>query len=111
VTARKRLPTKDRVRIFELAKGTCHLCNGRIQAGEAWEVSHAVPLEMGGHDDDANRFPAHKKCHRTQTSTIDIPMIAKAKRRQARHLGIKKPRTITRWRKFDGTPVSASRER
>jgi 5-methylcytosine-specific restriction protein A len=84
---RKRLSTRDRLRIFELAKGTCHLCNGRIVAGEAWEVSHAVPLEMGGHDEDTNRFPAHKKCHRQQTSEIDIPMIAKAKRREARHLG------------------------
>jgi 5-methylcytosine-specific restriction protein A len=42
---------------------------------------------MGGHDEDTNRFPAHKKCHRQQTSEIDIPMIAKAKRREARHLG------------------------
>jgi 5-methylcytosine-specific restriction protein A len=111
MTVRKRLSTKDRVRIFELAKGVCHLCNGRIQTGQAWEVSHAVPLEMGGHDEDANRFPAHKACHRQQTSEIDIPQIAKAKRRQARHLGIKKPRTITRWRKFSGAVVIASRER
>lgn len=108
---RKRLSTKDRVFIFELAKGVCMFCNGKIQVGEAWEVSHAVPLEMGGADEIQNMFPAHKKCHRRQTSEVDIPMIAKAKRRQARHLGIKKPRTIRAWRRFDGSPVFAPRER
>jgi 5-methylcytosine-specific restriction protein A len=90
MTTRKRLSTKDRVRIFELAKGVCHLCDGKITTGQSWEVSHAVPLEMGGADEIQNMFPAHKACHAAQTAKIDIPMIAKAKRRQARHLGIKK---------------------
>jgi 5-methylcytosine-specific restriction protein A len=111
MTTRKSLTTKARVRIFELAKGVCHLCDCKIQTGQAWEVSHAVPLEMGGPDEIQTMVPAHKACHREQTSTVDIPQIAKAKRRQARHLGIKKPRAIRAWRKFNGEIVNAPRER
>lgn len=108
---RKRLSPRDRLRIFEGAKGVCMFCNGRIKPGEAWDISHATPLEMGGADDEANMFPAHRTCHRSHTAATDIPMIAKAKRRQMRHLGIKKARKITRWRRFDGSVVVAPRER
>ena len=91
MTARRSISAKERLRLFQLHGGICHLCNGRIQVGEAWEVSHDIPLELGGADDDANRKPAHKKCHRAHTSTVDQPNIAKAKRRELRHMGIKKP--------------------
>lgn len=87
---RKSISRTHRLRLFALHHGQCHLCHGRIDATrEAWEVSHDIPLELGGADDDVNRKPAHAKCHRVQTSTIDIPRIAKAKRREARHLGAK----------------------
>jgi 5-methylcytosine-specific restriction protein A len=109
--SRKRLSTADRVRIFTAAEGVCHICETKIQTGQPWEVSHPTPIEMGGADDDTNRRPAHKKCHARQTADIDIPQIAKAKRRQARHLGIKKPRTIRVWRRFSGAIVYATRER
>jgi 5-methylcytosine-specific restriction protein A len=32
-------------------------------------------------------------------------------RKRAKHLGVKKPRTIRSWRRFDGTIVHADRER
>ncbi|WP_377838743.1 HNH endonuclease [Bosea sp. UC22_33] len=88
---RRSLSTRDRLRIFTLHGGICHLCGGKVQAGEAWEVSHDTPLELGGADDDANRKPAHRKCHRAHTAAVDLPNIAKAKRREARHLGAKAP--------------------
>ena len=50
-------------------------------------------------------------CDKKQTYTIDLPRIAKSKRIAKRHAGIRKPRTITRWRRFDGTIVTAPRER
>ncbi|MCO5092630.1 HNH endonuclease signature motif containing protein [Bosea sp. (in: a-proteobacteria)] len=106
------LSTRDRLRIFTLHGGVCHFCGGRIQVGEAWDVSHDRPLALLGEDDDDNRKPAHRKCHRRHTAEVDQPAIAKAKRREARHLGAaRKPRTIRQWRKFDGTPVFATRER
>ena len=91
MTARRTISAKERLRLFQLHGGICHLCNGRIQVGEAWEVSHDIPLELLGADDDANRLLAHKKCHRARTSTVDQPNIARAKRRERKHLGIKKP--------------------
>ena len=50
-------------------------------------------------------------CHDTKTRKADIPAIARAKRRQLRQAGIRKPRTMTRWRRFDGTIVVAPRGR
>lgn len=55
-------------------------------AGEGWDVEHMIPLAMGGEDDPQNWAPAHRKCHRGKTSE-DVSNIAKAKRREARHLG------------------------
>lgn len=89
---RSRLTTKDRARIFLAADGVCHLCGVKIlPERETWEVSHPTPLEMGGADDDTNRRPAHARCHRKQTSEVDIPLIAKTKRIQYRHIGAKAP--------------------
>lgn len=87
---RQRLSTRDRVRIFQAADGCCHICEMKIQPGQEWDVSHPTPLELGGADDDANRRPAHRRCHRILTATEDVPAIRKAQRREARHLGAKR---------------------
>lgn len=109
---RRHLSPKERLRLFQLHDGICHLCEGKIQVGQAWDISHDIPLELGGADDDDNNSkPAHRKCHRDHTSKVDVPNIAKAKRRERKHYGVKKPRTITRWRKFNGTIVYAERQR
>lgn len=112
MTARRSISTKERVRLFMLHGGTCHLCGGKIGVGEAWDVSHDIPLELGGADDDANRLLAHRKCHRAHTASVDVPAIAKAKRREARHIGAKRtarPMPGSRasgWkRRMDGTVV------
>jgi 5-methylcytosine-specific restriction protein A len=88
---RKRISTKARLAIFERHSGECHLCKGKVQAGEAWDVSHEIPLELLGADDETNWRVAHRKCHRAHTSTVDIPAIAKAKRREAIDKGAKAP--------------------
>lgn len=112
MTARRSISAKERARLFLLHNGICHLCGGKINgATEAWEISHDVPLALGGEDDDANRLPAHAKCHRARTAGRDVPMIAKADRVRAKHLGLK-PRSSmpgsrgSRWkRRMDGTTV------
>lgn len=106
MTARKRLSTRDRARIFAAAGGVCHICGGIIQAGEAWEVSHPIPIALGGEDTDENRRPAHKKCHRALTAQEDIPRIAKAKRVEARHIGTRVARCTI---KSAGFPRSEKR--
>lgn len=111
---RRHLSTRERLRLFNLHRGICHFCDGKIDGTrEAWEVSHDTPLELGGADDDENMKPAHKKCHRAHTAEVDMPNIARAKRREAKHLGAKaKPcrpvpgSKCTPWKKkVDGTVV------
>jgi hypothetical protein len=111
VTKRKSISTKQRVELFNEHNGICHICGGKINVGEAWEVEHRIPFAMGGEDSKSNWAPAHSKCHRTKT-TDDVGAIAKAKRREARHIGINVSRTPLPFgkksafkRKLDGTVV------
>lgn len=84
---RKRLSTTERLQLLERENSRCHLCKGEVQPGQAWDVSHEIPLALGGADDDENRRAAHRKCHRSHTARIDIPTIAKAKRVHAKYRG------------------------
>lgn len=86
---RVRLSTRDREKLFDEHNGICHICGLPIEPGQAWEVSHPIPLAAGGDDVPENRAPAHAKCHRHQTSTIDQPLIAKTRRQRQKHIGAK----------------------
>ena len=88
-TPRGPMGTMRRLRIFEAAHGVCHLCERKIQSGEKWEAEHVRPLALGGADDESNLRPAHLACHSDKTRS-DAADIARAKRRKAKHLGIKK---------------------
>ncbi len=110
---RRSLSTRERVRLFTLHGGICHLCGGRIDgAREAWEIEHVLALALGGDDSDENRHPAHVKCHKGKTAD-DVGRIRKADRAKARHIGAKaKPRRRlpggrdSGWKqKLDGTWV------
>lgn len=108
---RASISTKKRVALFQKHDGVCHICGGKISVGEAWQIEHIIPFAMGGADDESNWAPAHIKCHRTKT-TDDVGKIAKAKRREARHLGVNVSRTPLPFgkksefkRKLDGTIV------
>lgn len=91
---RRKLQDKDRVRIFRDAGGICCVCNGKID-GKGWIVEHVIPLKMGGEDGGDNLKPAHILCaaNKTNGKNGDLANIAKAKRREALHIGAKvKPR-------------------
>jgi 5-methylcytosine-specific restriction enzyme A len=104
--SRRRHSAKDRARIFAANGGICHLCGGSIQTGEAWEVEHVIALELSGDDTDANKRPAHVKCHRAKTAD-DMGKIAKAKRNEARHTGAARPKQTI---KSAGFPKREARE-
>lgn len=92
---RKRRSRRERVALFEAHDGTCHICGGKIQPGQAWDWSHVIALAAGGDDTVENSAPAHAKCHRgkgSQTATEDMPRIAKTKRQHARHIGAEPPK-------------------
>lgn len=109
---RIKITVKRRADIFLARGGTCHLCNMKVVPGEDWDVSHDIPLEAGGKDDETNWFVAHRKCHRVHTSTVDMPLIAKVKRVHQRHIGAKQSKSPlpggrnSKWKKrMDGTVV------
>ena len=109
---RVKITAKRRADIFLSRGGTCHLCNMKVVPGEDWDVSHDIPLEAGGKDDESNWFVAHRKCHRVHTSTVDMPLIAKVKRVHQRHIGAKQSKSPlpggrnSKWKKrLDGSVV------
>jgi 5-methylcytosine-specific restriction protein A len=84
---RKHLSARARAAIFVTHGGVCHLCSGKIQVGEAWDVSHVIPLAAGGDDDESNMQPAHRHCHRVHTAEVDAPLIAKVRRQYLKNIG------------------------
>ncbi len=92
MTKRRTLSPMKRLAVFEANRGRCHICDTRIFPGDLWEVEHIIPLALGGADEPSNIGPAHKVCHAFKTA-VNVAEIARAKRRKARHIGIKKPST------------------
>ncbi len=113
-TPRKKLSPRERLAAWERNNGVCVLCGVKIDGSrERWICEHIRALALGGLDTQDNIGPAHQRCAdaKTHGPNGDIAQAAKSKRRKARYLGIKKPRSIRAWRKFSGEIVYAPRER
>jgi 5-methylcytosine-specific restriction endonuclease McrA len=91
------------------ANGRCERCTARLTG--RYNYDHIIPDALGGEPTVENCQLLCKACHSEKTTKTDVPRIAKTKRQGRKHAGIKKPRSIRAWRKFDGTPVYAERER
>lgn len=101
--ARKHFSRTERVRIFELNRGECHLCSQKIQVGDAWDLEHIVPWALTRDDSDDNVKPAHKSCHK-EKSADDVAAIRKADRVHAKFIGAwPKSKTPLRSRGFAKT--------
>jgi 5-methylcytosine-specific restriction endonuclease McrA len=105
-----KIPPRVRLRVFERHGGICHISGRRIQAGEAWECDHIIALINGGEHRETNLAPALAAPHKAKTK-LDVAQKARTTRKRQKYLGIKKPRTITRWRRFDGSIREAGRDR
>jgi 5-methylcytosine-specific restriction protein A len=102
MTTRRYIGPRERLAIFTAGGGVCYLCGGKIDGvSERWDVEHVIALELGGDETKGsdNLKPAHASCHKPKTAQ-DAGLIAKAKRREARHFGAIKPRSSLTSRKF-----------
>lgn len=100
---RKPLTTKERVENFKAHNGTCCICGGKIHVTEAWIDEHMLALAMGGTNEMSNRGIAHVKCAKVKTKD-DMGQIAKAKRREAKFIGAKRPKQKIQSRGFKQQP-------
>lgn len=97
---------------WERSGGRCEECTAPLSAGNI-EYDHRIPDAFGGEPTLENCVVLCKSCHRSKTSKADQPNIARAKRRQAKHIGAKpKPRRSFATnrdgpfkRRLDGTTV------
>lgn len=105
-----RPPPRVRVRIFEKHGGRCALSNRIIRPGDKWDVDHIVALALGGANRESNMAPVLRDAHKIKTRD-DVAQKSKNYRVRRRHLGVEKPRTIRRWRRFNGEVVNAPRDR
>jgi 5-methylcytosine-specific restriction enzyme A len=108
-----KIPPRVKLRVFERNNGICQCgCGAKINAGrgDAWQTDHIIAIVNGGENRESNLRTLLEDCHKPKTAA-DVAVKSKTYRMRARHLGIRKPRTIRAWRKFDGTIVNAPRER
>ena len=104
------IPARVRLRIWQRGIGQCEECGRKIFGGETWEIDHRIALAFGGSHRESNLRVVCSWCHRAKTRTEQAQK-AKADRVGKRHAGIRKPRSIRGWRKFNGERVFAPRER
>lgn len=104
------IPDRVRARIFLKFNGHCAECGRKLRPGH-WQADHKVAIINGGTNDENNLVPlCISPCHSGKTKA-DVAEKSKVYRIRNRAIGIKKKRTITRWRRFDGSIVEAKRER
>jgi len=86
---RRHWSPKTRMAILNRFDRQCQLCRQSIIAAKGFDLDHHIPLAMGGEDREENLRPLCLPCHRLKTRG-DVAAIAKAKRREARHWGVKR---------------------
>lgn len=97
---------------FARANGFCEGvgCDAKLSAGK-FHYDHDIADALGGEPELWNCKVLCVACHAEKTGKHDAPRIAKTKRIRDRQQGIRKPRSLRRWRKFNGEIVEAGRER
>ena len=106
---RREFPKQVKRDALKRAAKQCEKCGALY--GVKFHFDHVIADGLGGDPTLENCAVLCHICHAEKTGKHDIPLIAKTKRIRDRHDGIKKSRKMTQWRKFNGAPVYASRER
>lgn len=89
---RREFSARVKVAAFERANGSCEGCGARLTVGK-FHYDHDTPDGLGGEPTLENCRVLCVACHAVKTRTGDVPAIAKAKRREARHIGAHKSKT------------------
>ena len=103
-------PPRVRLRIFEAHGGKCHRSGRKIGPGDKWALDHVLALCNGGENRESNLAPALVAPHKVKTKQ-DRATKSKNDSVRKKHTGVRKDRTITRWRRFDGSIREAGRDR
>jgi 5-methylcytosine-specific restriction endonuclease McrA len=61
-TPRSKMTKARAVRIFLARNGICVTCGQQIRPGQGWFIEHPESLALGGSDNEADLWPAHRKC-------------------------------------------------
>lgn len=104
------IPARVKVRVFDRAGGKCANCTLTIVGKLRPAYDHIQALINGGKHAEYNLQLLCVPCHAVKTKA-DVAEKSVNARVRAKHLGVKKPRTMTRWRNFRGEIVHATRER
>lgn len=107
--SRQEFSAKTKAEAFKRSGGHCEACTRKLFPGD-YHYDHDDPDGLTGDATLDNCRVLCRSCHSVKTRK-DVAAIAKAKRRERRQAGIKKPRSIRAWRKMNGEPVFAPRER
>jgi 5-methylcytosine-specific restriction endonuclease McrA len=102
------IPERVRLRVLDRWFGHCAHCGRRIVHG--LRIDHRIALINGGEHRESNLQPLHVDCHALKTG-VDLAEKVRVYRKRRKHLLGKRYRSITTWRKFDGTIVRKPRER
>lgn len=79
---------KTKLEAYTRANGHCEVCTAKLFVGK-FQYDHVIPDALGGEATLSNCRVACSACHSTKTREQDIPFIARAKRRAAKHIGAK----------------------
>jgi 5-methylcytosine-specific restriction endonuclease McrA len=104
------IPARVRVRTFDKYNGRCAVCTLPIVGRLRPAYDHIIALINGGQHREANLQLLCVPCHALKTRA-DVADKSNMYRKRLKAQGHKKPRTMTRWRRFDGSIREAGRER
>lgn len=104
------IPPRVKDRVYQKFNGRCAICTLEIVGKLKPEYDHIIPLCNGGEHRESALQLLCMFCHQRKTRQ-DVALKAKNDRVRKKHAGIKKPRTIRSWRKFNGEIVHAGRAR
>ncbi len=73
---------------FQRSAGNCESCTAHLYPGK-FAYDHRIPDGLTGEPTISNCVVLCVACHSVKTTKHDVPAIARAKRREAKHIGAK----------------------